>query len=175
MNNSATKLTESGRRILSGTMSPPTATTSAKAWRGVMLEFFSAAVADFTAVFENHGVSLQLNGRREVFQRFEGAASKTQLQPGSVVVSPAGIPKTFQHQRGGDYLVVHLAPSLLIQVAEELTTDDPVKVELLNNFGTRAAFPTPPTVQSSAMPSAAPHMVMPSFGFLMSAFETCCT
>jgi len=53
------------------------------------------------------------------------------------VVSPAGIPKTFQHKHGGDFLVVHLSPSLLIHAAEELTTDDPAKVELINNFGTR--------------------------------------
>ena len=137
MADAAPILRHPGRRVLTGSLIAPTASTAAKGWRGVMLEFFPRGSSDFTAIFANHGITLYLNGCVDLYQRFEGKRSRTTMRPGSVIVSPAGIPKRFQYDGGGDCLVVHVAPSLVAQVARSAARDDPAKIEILNEFCTR--------------------------------------
>jgi len=131
-------LTSAGRDLLCGTIADPVRSSVSHGWRGVLLEFFSGPSADFTAVFANHGIRVQLNGCMGVYQRFEGKALDAKMRPGDIVVSPAGIPKTFQHRGGnGDFVVVHLAPTLLQEIVDEWSEGRVRSVELTHEFCTR--------------------------------------
>ena len=92
-----------------------------------MLARFPSADADFTAVFENHGAALYLNGCVDLHQRFEGKRAHTVMRRGSVTISPAGVPKKFQYGAGGECLVVHIAPVLLSHIAASAGRGDPGK------------------------------------------------
>ena len=137
MTDDAPVLTHPGRHVLAGNLTDPVASTAGQGWRGVMLELFPGVDSDFTAVFENHGIALYLNGCVDLYQRFEGKRAHTLMRRGNVVVSPAGIPKKFQYDAGGDCLVVHIAPALLAHIAKSVTPGDPEKVEIVNQFCTR--------------------------------------
>jgi len=102
-----------------------------------MLEFFHGGPSDFTAVFENHGIALHLNGCMNVYQHFEGKQCHSQMRRGSISISPAGAPKTFQHKAGGDFLVVHISPLLLSRIAKEAKCQTSGEVVILNMFCTR--------------------------------------
>jgi AraC family transcriptional regulator len=131
-------LTSSGRDLLCGTIADPVRSSVSQGWHGVLLEFFSGASADFTAVFANHGIRVQLNGCMGVYQRFEGKSLDSKMRRGDLVVSPAGIPKTFQHRGGdGDFVVVHLAPALLKDIVDDWTEARFGSVELTHAFCTR--------------------------------------
>jgi AraC family transcriptional regulator len=136
MNDRPLDVMRPGRHVLAGTVSEPHFSSVAKGWRGVMLELFAGA-SDFTAIFENHGICVHLNGCVKMHQRFEGKVANTQMRRGNVVVSPAGVPKRFQYSDGGDILVVHIAQELFLRVAEEMKRGNPGDVELLHNFCTR--------------------------------------
>ncbi len=41
--------------------------------------------------------------------------------------APRGLPKSFQHKGGGDFLVVHITPELLRQVAADMHLDNPAR------------------------------------------------
>jgi len=125
-----------GRHVLAGVHIEPRYSSAAKGWRGIMLELFGGA-SDFTAIFENHGICVHLNGCVKMHQRFEGKVANTQMRRGNVIVSPAGAPKRFQYGDGGDILVVHIAPELFFRAAEEAGCGNPAGVELLHNFCTR--------------------------------------
>ena len=127
---------DAGRRILAGDITEPRSSSAANGWRGVMLEFFKGP-ADFTAIFANHGIKVHLNGRVQLHQRFEGRVSNTEMRRGSITVSPAGIPKTIQHNGGGDFLVIHIAPGLLLQIADQAKSVNPGSLELVHNFCVR--------------------------------------
>jgi hypothetical protein len=89
-------------------------------------------------VFANHGIRVQLNGCMGVYQRFEGKSLDSKMRRGDLVVSPAGIPKTFQHRGGdGDFVVVHLAPALLKDIVDDWTEARFGSVELTHAFCTR--------------------------------------
>jgi AraC family transcriptional regulator len=126
-----------GRRLLTGQLDGPSASSASKGWRGVMLEFFGKGDSDFSAIFANHGITLYLNGCVHLHQVFEGKRARNRMRAGSVIVSPAGVPKSFQYDGGGDCLVVHVAPSLIAQVAGSASRGDPAKIEILNEFCTR--------------------------------------
>jgi AraC family transcriptional regulator len=131
-------LTSSGRDVLCGTIADPIRSSSSNGWRGVFLEFFVGSGADFTAVFANHGIRVQLTGCMDVYQRFEGKSLDSKMRRGDIVISPAGIPKTFQHRGGGgEFVVVHLAPSLLHCIADEWSEGGIRDLELANEFRTR--------------------------------------
>ena len=131
-------LTSAGRDLLRGTMADPVRSSVSHGWRGVLLEFFAGPSADFTAVFANHGLRVQLNGCMGVYQRFEGKALDAKMRRGDIVFSPAGIPKTFQHRGGnGDFVVVHLAPALVQDVADEWSGGRVRSIELAHEFCTR--------------------------------------
>lgn len=130
-------LVTSGRRVVSGSLTAPSLSSVDKGWHGVMLECFRGGSSDFTAVLENHGVMLQLEGCTRWFQRFEGKGLHTETRPGGVIVSPAGASKTFQHEGSGSFLVVHLAPTLLQRIAEEVQPKGSASFEIINNPGTR--------------------------------------
>ena len=137
MTDAAQILRSPGRHVVAGKLTAPTASTAAKGWRGVMLELFPRGSSDFTAIFDNPGITLYLNGLVDLYQRFEGRCAHTVMRPGNMIVSPPGIPKKFQYDGDGDCLVVHVAPSLLMQVANTPARDDPGKIEILNEFCTR--------------------------------------
>jgi AraC family transcriptional regulator len=117
----------------------PRFSSVAKGWRGVILEMFSNVAADFTALFDNHNIAVHLNGCIDVHQRFEGKSARMQMRRGSLTINPAGAPKAFQHQGGGDFLVVHVAPSLLQGVAEQVAGRSPGDVELVHAFSVKDA------------------------------------
>lgn len=126
-----------GRRVVAGKMTAPCASTAAKGWRGVMVEHFPSGRSDFTGVFDNHGITLYLNGCVDLYQQIEGKHARRSMRPGSMIVSPAGIPKRFQYDGGGDFLVLHVAPQLITQVAAGAMGGDHGNVEILNEFCTR--------------------------------------
>ena len=131
-------LTSSGRDLLCGTIADPVRSSVSNGWRGVFLEFFAGSGADFTAVFANHGIRVQLSGCMDVYQRFEGTSLDSKMRRGDIVISPAGIPKTFQHRGGdGEFVVVHLAPSLMYCIADEWSEGHAGGIELANAFRTR--------------------------------------
>ena len=137
MTDAAQILRSPGRHVVAGKLTAPTASTAGKGWRGVMLELFPRGSSDFTAIFDNPGITLYLNGLVDLYQRFEGRCAHTVMRPGNMIVSPPGIPKKFQYDGDGDCLVVHVAPSLLMQVANTPARGDPGKIEILNEFCTR--------------------------------------
>jgi len=131
-------LTHSGRHALSGALPQPRFTSLGQGWQGIILEFFSGVSADFTAVFEHHGITVHLDGCMNVYQRFEGKTARTQMRRGNVIISPAHLPKSFQHQGGGDFVVVHIPTQRLARIAQQ---DNPRgaadNIELRNVFCTR--------------------------------------
>ena len=131
-------LTSSGRDLLCGTIADPVRSSVSKGWRNVFLEFFAGSGADFTAVFANHGIRVQLSGCMDVYQRFAGKSLDSKMRRGDIVISPAGTPKTFRHRGGdGEFVVVHLAPSLLHSIAGEWSEGRISGIELANEFRTR--------------------------------------
>jgi AraC family transcriptional regulator len=137
MTDSGLVMIHPGRHVLAGKHAEPSFSSAAKGWRGVMLELFTVGTSDFTGLFENHGIRVHLNGCVNLYQQFEGKAAHTQMRRGNIVVSPAGVPKKFQHKGGGDFLVVHVAPDLLRRLAADMNQVEPGRVELLHNFCTR--------------------------------------
>jgi AraC family transcriptional regulator len=137
VNANLTPLTSPGRHLLAGHLSEPRLSSAAQGWRGIMLEVFPAGQCDFTGMFENHGITLYLNGCMDLYQRFEGKVSHTQMRRGNIIISPAEAPKTFQYQGDSDFLVVHIAPVLLLRLAEEMKGSHSGAVEVLNQFCVR--------------------------------------
>lgn len=139
MTNCVPVLTQSGRHVLRGTLPEPRHSTATQGWRGVFLEYFTGDSTDVTAVFENHGIALFLNGCVNLYQRYEGRVVHAPMRRGNITISPAGAAKSFQHEGGGDFLVVHIAPNLLLRIAEDIKLANPDNVKLLHNFCTRDA------------------------------------
>jgi AraC family transcriptional regulator len=127
----------SGRHALSGVLPTPQASTVGNGWRGVIIDFFTGTKADFTGRFDNHDIVVYLNGCIDLYQCFEGKSAQTRMRRGSIQVCPAGATKKLQHKGGGDFLVVHIAPELLLQVAADMHLDNPEGVELRHTFCTR--------------------------------------
>ena len=98
MTDAAQILRSPGRHLVAGKLTAPTASTAGKGWRGVMLELFPSGSSDFTAIFDNPGIALYLNGCVDLYQRFEGKCAHTVMRPGNVILSPPGIPKRFQYE-----------------------------------------------------------------------------
>lgn len=110
-------LVESGIKVLNGRHDQPSETSQLRGWRGVMVEYYRDCEADFTAEFTNHGIRLQLAGSTTLYQRSAGMTLQTQMHPGNIAISPAAVPKSIQHQRGGEFLVIHVAPDIVQEIA----------------------------------------------------------
>ena len=130
------RMTSSGRRVIAGRAPQPSQSSAAKGWRGVMLEYYQPVNTDFTAVFSNHSVVVHFNGCIDLHQRCEGRSVLTQMRRGSITINPAGIEKTFQHAGGGDFVVVHISPSLLSCVARDSWDAGGERAELIHRFTT---------------------------------------
>jgi AraC family transcriptional regulator len=119
--------------MLAGRAGEPHGSSVGKGWRGIAVELFQASDVAFTSVFDNHNLTVHLSGCDTWHQRFDGEMANTQMRRGNFTLSPAGVPKSFQHRAGGEFMVVHVAPELLRQVAEQ-ADHSPGSVELLNVF-----------------------------------------
>lgn len=130
-------LLDPGREILKGHHPCATETSSSRGWRGVMVEFYRDCEADFTAVFANHGIRLHLAGSMDLYQRSEGKALQTEMHPGNISISPAVVPKSIQYKRGGEFVLVHIAPALVQEIAADMKDGSLDVVELQPAFCTR--------------------------------------
>jgi AraC family transcriptional regulator len=101
-----------------------------------MLEYYQPANTDFTAVFSNHSVAVHLSGCIDLYQRCEGHSVRTQMRRGNITINPAGTQKLFQHAGGGDFLLVHISPSLLSRVSRDLWDARGQRPELIHRFTT---------------------------------------
>ena len=91
-------ITHCGRHMIDGRAGEPRCSSIGKGWRGIALELFTASEVDFTGLFDNHEIVLHLSGCNRWRQRFEGEVAQTQMRRGNISLSPAGVPKAFQHQ-----------------------------------------------------------------------------
>ena len=117
---------------------PPIASGGASAGDCVRVELYHLGDIEMRAAHAEHLVSLQL-APVKLYQRRGNLESQQELARGSVVITPAGEPKTWRREGEGDLLVVALPPRLLDRCWQEVSGRSNAQVRLRDVFGTRDA------------------------------------
>jgi AraC family transcriptional regulator len=116
---------------------PPVLSSASHRWTGVRLELHHLPAGEWHTQHREHLVSLQLTPCRSLRQLRGRHAADTRVQPGDVVVTPAGGPKVWQREQTGDVLLVWIDPAQFTATCNDATYGRAAQCKLLDNFGTR--------------------------------------
>jgi AraC family transcriptional regulator len=122
---------------VSGSTSKLLLSSKLRDWKGIVLEVFRGGDVDVLAEYRETVVSLILGGPARVFQSRGRHISERTVHPGDMIISPVGEPKVIRHREVAHVLKLHLAPSLVENIFEDVRVNRSGGVELLDNFGTR--------------------------------------
>lgn len=112
--------------------SRPVLSSSGKGWKRITLQRWQSGTAQVSFPgFRDHVLTLQLGGPTLVDNKLEGGRRERYwCEKGQVNLLPAGHPVSQEMKGSSDVLLIHLAPELVAEVAEEVFDRDPALVSL---------------------------------------------
>jgi len=121
------------RRALRGTLPQPVIASRSAGWNGINVELYRARDVDVLAETPDHLVTIVTGGSVLLTQRRDRRTFRSRVQPGDVVITPAGSPKLWRHRREPgttfkqdvEYILVRLAPTFLRHLVEGGTGEGP--------------------------------------------------
>jgi AraC family transcriptional regulator len=103
------------------TLPAPIASTRGRGWGALCADVYALEDLDFVGMHREHLVSVQIFGTAQLYQERAGHEWQQEVQPGHVIVTPAGAPKTWRRAGSATLLVVSIPPAHLASVFERAT------------------------------------------------------
>lgn len=119
--------------------SRPLLSSRPRGWSGILVEVHRARDVDIVVQHSHHVVSMLLRGPIDLLQRRNGFVAQKLMHAGDVIITPVGEPKLLRHREAAEILKLHIEPSFVERVIEDMGGSAQKGIKLLDNFGVRDA------------------------------------
>ncbi|MBW4689018.1 MAG: AraC family transcriptional regulator [Komarekiella atlantica HA4396-MV6] len=115
----------------------PALSSQSRAWNGILVEYYHHIANELIAPrLAQHLITLNCGKPYHLIQRFDGHIFEKQVQPGNLILTPAGQPTEWTWDSEVDVLHLLLEPELINKVVTEVFEVNSVQIEILNSFAT---------------------------------------
>jgi AraC family transcriptional regulator len=104
------------------------------AWKPFSLFVVGATPGQATAAFADHALGIYLSGRHRIRREMDGRPVEGWSDPGTVNLTPASVPATWQASGPSRAIVLLLPDAFLARVISEHWEADPRNVEIIPQF-----------------------------------------
>jgi AraC family transcriptional regulator len=116
----------------------PTLSSEHTSWNGIFVRRFHIIRGEVVMPgLSDYGIAIQLSRPINLTRRLAGVLVKGRVQPGDITIVPKEAPTEWYLSEPADLLHLHVDPSLVAQIADQVIDTDPSRIEIVDRLGVR--------------------------------------